>query len=230
MIRASALARAAGIAAALGAAPHAFGEGAALPRPGLIVEWRQSAAFGGAVTVRQEILSVAGSTIAYRETTLGGAGGPVAYEAWRGLVLLKRRIPPSPAFTESNATFTLDVPALERLMPMAPGRGARLEVKGRTASRLGTAPTAPFMTADIVGQLSVRIERRETLALAAGRFDTIVIRHEVTLEQPGMNNRTTVAARVWFAPALGWPVKKHQLDEKGAMTSEAVVVGVAAPR
>ncbi len=221
---------AAAFAAAIGATSYAFGQGTRLPRPGLVIEWRQSADFGGPVTVRQQILSVAGSAVAYRESTLGSAGGPVAYETWRGLVLIRRHIPPSPAFTESTATFMIDVPALERLVPMAPGRHVRIEIKGRTASRLGTSPTAPFMTADIVGQLSVWIERREILALAAGRFDTVVIRHEVTLEQPGMNNRTTVAARVWFAPALGWPVKKHQFDEKGGVKSEAVVIRVTQPR
>ena len=221
---------AAALAAAIGAASHALGEGTMLPRPGLAVEWRQSAEFGGPVTVRQEILSVAGSTVAYREFTPGGAGGPIAYESWRGLVLIKRHIPPSPAFTESTAVFTLDARALERLVPMTPGRSARIEVKGRMASRLGVSATAPFMTADVVGQLSVRIEGRETLALAAGRFDTVVIRHEVTLEQPGMNNRATVAARVWFAPALGWPVKKHQFDNKGGVESEAVAIRVTQPR
>lgn len=230
MIRPPRLIIAAACAAAIGASSQAFGQGTRLPRPGLVIEWRQNADIGGPVTVRQEILSVAGSAVRYSEITLGGAGGPVAYETWRGLVLIKRHIPPSPAFTESTATFTIDVPALEGLVPMAPGRYARIEIKGRTASRLGTSPTAPFMTGDIVGQLSVRIERRETLALAAGRFDTVVIRHEVTLEQPGMNNRATVAARVWFAPALGWPVKKQQFGENGAVKSEAVVIRVTQPR
>jgi hypothetical protein len=45
-----------------------------------------------------------------------------------------------------------------------------------------------------------------------------------------MNNRTTVAARIWFAPALGWPVKKQQLDAKGAATAEAVAIRVTQPR
>jgi hypothetical protein len=214
--------------AAIVATPYAQAE--TLPKPGLVVEWRQSADFGGPVTVRQEIAAVTGTIVAHRETTQGSGAPPTQFETWRGLVLTKRHVPPSPAFTESTIAYTLDLPALEKLLPLTAGHRARIEVKGRTASRLGTAPTAPFLTGDLIGNLTVLIERREAVIVPAGRFDAIVIRHEVTLEQPGMDNRTTVAARIWFAPALGWPVKKQQLDAKGAATAEAVAIRVTQPR
>lgn len=226
MARAAAMAW---LAAALVAAVS-IAQAETLPKPGLVVEWRQNADFGGPVTVRQEIVSASGTVVAFRETTIGGAGKPNEYETWRGLVLIKRHTPASPAFTESTMTFTVALPALEKLLPLAPARKVSVEVQGRTASRLGLSPTAPFMTSDIAGQLDVTIERRETIVVPAGRFETMVIRHEVTLEQVGMDNRTTVAARIWFAPALGWPVKKHQLDEKGAVAAQAVVLRIVHPR
>jgi hypothetical protein len=115
-------------------------------------------------------------------------------------------------------------------MPPAPGRNVRLEVKGRSAQRLGVAATAPFLTADVAGILTVAVERRETITVPAGRFETIVIRSDTTLEEVGMGNRATVSARIWFAPALGWPVKKHQLTASGAVEGEAVALKVTQPR
>jgi hypothetical protein len=204
-------------------------ETTALPRPGSSIEWRQSVDIGRPAIVRQDIVAVAGAIVSYRETTLGGPGAPVQHETWRGLVLVKRHIPPSPAFTESTMSVTLDLPGLEKLLPLAPGRSIRIDVKGRTASRLGLQPTSPFLTGDLVGTLAITVERRETITVPAGTFATMVIRHEATLEQPGMDNRTTVAARIWFAPALGWPVKKHQLDAKGAVAGEAVALSIKRP-
>jgi hypothetical protein len=211
------------------AAGAARAEVAALPRPGFSIEWRQSVDIGSPATVRQDIVAVDGTIVSYRETTLGGSGAPVQYESWRGLVLVKRHIPQSPAFTESTMSFTLDLPGLEKLLPLAPGRSARIDVKGRSATRLGLLPTSPFLTGDVVGTLAIVVERRETVTVPAGTFAVMVIRHEATLEQPGMNNRATTRARIWLAPALGWPVKKHQLDDKGAVASEAVALSIKRP-
>ena len=225
------LSRVMGLAAfALSAASgEGLAESAAVPRPGFSIEWRQTVDLGRPAIVRQEITAVKDTIVAYREITVGGAGAPVGHETWRGLVLLKRHTPQSPAFTESSLQVTLDVPALEKLLPMAPGRSVRVDFKGRTASRLGLQPTSPFLTGDLVGTLSIAVERRETVTVPAGTFPAVVIRHEATLEQPGMDNPTTVAARIWFAPALGWPVKKHQLDAKGAVASEAVALSIKRP-
>jgi hypothetical protein len=214
------------LAAASAHAESAPNHAIALPRPGLKVEWRQAAAGVRPTIVRQEITAVNGTTVAYRETAVGGSGAPVQYETWRGLVLLKRHVPQSDAFTESTLSFSLDIPALEALVPPAAGRHARLAVKGRSASRLGVRPTSPFLTSDIVGTLMVAVERRERITVPAGTFATVVLRHETALEQVGMNNRTTVAARTWFVSALGWPVKKQTLDARGAPESEAVAIAI----
>jgi len=202
---------------------------AALPRPGLTVEWQQKSEGDRVTRARHEITAVDGTTVAYREITAGGVGAPMQYETWRGLIMLKRHVPQSDAFTESTFNVTLDVAALEKLIPLAPGRRGRFDVKGRTATRLGVQPSSPFLTGDIVGTLSVAVERRETVTVPAGTFAVVVLRHETTLERVGMGNRTTVGARVWFAPALGWPVKKQALDAKRAAESEAVAVAIRQP-
>jgi hypothetical protein len=208
---------------------QAAAEAQALPKPGLVIEWRQSIEGAGRAAVRQEIVSVAGSVVSYRESTPANGLPANEFETWRGLVLIKRRIPQSAAYTESTLSYTLDLPALEALLPLAHGRRARIEVKGRAASRLGLTPTAPFRTSDLAGALTIVVERREAVSVPAGRFDTVVIRHEVAIEEVGMDNRTTIAARIWFAPALGWPVKKQQFDAKNAVQAEAVATLIKLP-
>ncbi|HEY7609931.1 MAG TPA: hypothetical protein VIF14_11920 [Alphaproteobacteria bacterium] len=200
------------------------------PRPGLVVEWRQSIEGMDSTAVRHEIVSANGPIVVHRESASNTAAAPTHFETWRGLVLIKRHIPQSDAFTESTVAFTLDLPALEALVPLSPGGRGRFDITGRAASRLGLTASAPFRTSDLSAALTIAIERREAVSVPAGRFESIVIRHDVAIEEVGLDNVVTVRARIWFAAELGWPVKKQQLDAEGAVEAEAVAIRVIQPR
>lgn len=203
----------------------AAAEAPALP-PGTVIEWRSpelTRARRAHDWQRQRILAIEGNAIRYREedATDGPHGTEVTRIAHRGLVPLFFQVDQYRAERREHVARTIERYAVGRdaiaaLFPLKTGARSRimLNVESETYADLESRPGRSRFAA---GSHDYSVERHETIEVPAGRFETFVIlierlrSHE--LESPPDTARPKSerrAERIWYAMALGWPVKRQQ--------------------
>ena len=222
-MRAARLARAALVAFSAGATADAAAQ-SALPAPGTVIEWRSpelTRARRPYDWQRQRILAVEGDAIRYGEED--GTDGPHGMEitriAYRGLVPLFFQVDQfDPARRDDRARsiqrFPVDRASLSALFPLKVGSRARIlfDVEQELYPDLEAKPEVSRFRA---GANDYTVERREAIEVPAGRFDTFVVLVERVathdLDNPSdPRRRERRAERIWYAPAIGWPVKRQR--------------------
>jgi hypothetical protein len=194
------------------------------PPPGTVIEWRSpelTRARRSSDWQRETILAVDGGAIRYRDEdeTHGPHGTEVTRIAYRGLVPLYFQVDQyNPERREHRARtiqrFPRERAPLAALFPLKAGARIRLpfDVEEESYADLKARPETGRFRA---GAEDYAVERQETVEMPAGRFETFVILVERIgphdLDNPGdPRRRERRAERIWYAPAIGWPVKRQR--------------------
>lgn len=206
------------------AAAGAAAEAPALP-PGTVIEWRSpelTRARRSYDWQRQTIVAVEGAAVRYREEdgTDAPHGMEVTRIAYRGLVPLFFQVDQYNRERREDRARTIqrfprESAPLAALFPLKAGARVRIifDVEQETYPDLKARPETSRFRA---GAEDYAVERQETVEVPVGRLETFVIlverigTHE--LDDPGdprRRGRERRAERIWYAPAIGWPVKRQ---------------------
>jgi hypothetical protein len=107
--------------------------------------------------------------------------------------------------------FDYDPAKLDEIGRLDAGKSVRIAVK--TIMTITHPQTKQRMRSESTGFTVITVERHETIAVPAGKFDTVVIR----LEAEGAQAPPAIARvvrRYWYAPAVGWYVR-HEIVMTG---------------
>jgi len=125
-----------------------------------------------------------------------------------------------------------DAAAIDALWPLKIGSTAKGEAKvfvpkcppSEDAARAALACPTDQRTDLGVARWKADVLRWEQVVVPAGRFDTMVIRHEeeVELSFMGMNAKRKTVAHFWYAPSLNWWVKRTTQVDGQIATVELV--------
>ncbi len=97
-----------------------------------------------------------------------------------------------------------DRSAIDAIGRLEPGKTARIAARAVSIHR--NSHTKDEMRTETATVTLLTVEKIETIAVPAGRFETVVLRVEA--EQPqGSPAVHRVYRRYWYAPALGWYVQ-----------------------
>lgn len=172
------------------------------PQEGLVIAWRspQSATM---------------PTVTY---TIAGRDGQVSAVRTEARALFERMTTESTMYrvifplrsTDPFGTryeFQYDTAALDAVGRLDDGKTVRFAAK--VVSTITHPQTKQVIRSEHAGASVLTVEKRETVAVPAGRFETIVLRLE-SEAMPGTPPGHRVYRRYWYAPALGWYVR-HEL-------------------
>jgi len=193
--------------------------------PGTVIEW-QSPELARMrkpyAWMRHRITAVDGHVVRFEEEEEGvnpEHGFLVTREAYRGLGHLFFQVdqfnPERPDDRSRTIQRFLIAPSrIEALFPLAAGKRARLEiaVEQELYLDLGKRPETFRFEG---GAEDFVVERQETVEVPAGRFVAYVVLIErigtYDLKNPDDHKRRERRAeRIWYAPALGWAVKREE--------------------
>ena len=122
--------------------------------------------------------------------------------------------------------FDYDRTEIDRLGRLDEGKSLRFAAKA-VASMVHPQTKQPYRR-EYAGASLLTVERRETIEVPAGKFDTVVIKIEGE-GVPSTPAITKVIRRYWYAPAVGWYVR-HELIATGPhidQRNEYVAVKIA---
>ena len=176
------------------------------PSDGLVIAWRspQSATM---------------PTVTY---TIAGRDGQVSAVRTEARALFERMTTESAMYrvifplrsTDPFGTryeFHYDTAALDEIGRLDDGKTVRFAAK--VVSTITHPQTTRAIRNEYAGASVLTVEKRDTIAVRAGRFETIVLRLE-SEAMPGTPPGHRVYRRYWYAPALGWYVR-HELIMTG---------------
>lgn len=109
-----------------------------------------------------------------------------------------------------------DTAALDAIGRLDIGKSVRIAAK--TVSTLTHPQTKQVVRREYGGTSVLTVEKRETIEVPAGRFETIVLRLD-SEAPPGTPPGHRVYRRYWYAPALGWYVR-HELAMVGPTVNQ----------
>jgi hypothetical protein len=195
------------VAAALAMAPAApLAQELAGPADGLVIAWRAPAA----------------PTMPTVTWTIAGRDGQVSAVRSEARALFERMKTESTMYRVifpltstdpfgSVYEFQYDTAALDAIGGLEDGKTVR--IAARTVSTITHPQTKQVIRNEYAGASVLTVEKRETIAVPAGQFETIVLRLEGEAA-PGTPPGHRVYRRYWYAPALGWYVR-HEVVMTG---------------
>jgi hypothetical protein len=194
-------------AVALAAAPAApRAQELAGPADGLVIAWR----------------SPQSATMATVTVTIAGRDGQLSAVRSEARALFDRMTTESTMYRVifplrstdpygSRYAFAYDTSALDAIGRLDDGKTIRFPAK--TVSEITHPQTKQVIRNEYAGASVLTVEKRETISVPAGRFETIVLRLE-SETMPATPPGHRLYRRYWYAPALGWYVR-HEVIMTG---------------
>jgi hypothetical protein len=135
--------------------------------------------------------------------TYDNTGGAVVYGGQTGLVCQGRNgnVDYSNLLGIIPPLFAPEEAELQKLLPLKVGNEVEYTTKMDSSHMIGEAVTSSSM---FYMRHTVKVARAESLATAAGTFDTLVIEHRMLSLGHGLG---AWLYTYWVAPDLGFPVK-----------------------